>query len=523
MSSSIDVLLHEDRKFPPAERFRQKAHIRDWSVHQRAEADFEGYWAEEAHKLDWIKPWSSVLEWNPPRAKWFVGGKLNVAANCLDRHINTSRRNKAALVWEGEPGDRRTLTYWDLYCEVRKFANVLKTLGVRKGDRVGIYLPMIPEAAVAMLACARIGAIHSVVFGGFSPESLRDRMNDAKAKVVITADGGYRRGQVIPLKRNTDKALEDVPSVEHVVVVRRRPGGFGDDSFSEMREGRDHWWHQLMQHASMESDPEPMDAEDVLFILYTSGTTGKPKGIVHTTGGYLVYAAMTHQYTFDYQEGDVFWCTADVGWVTGHSYIIYGPLANGATTLMFEGVPTFPDAGRFWEVCAKHGVTQFYTAPTAIRSLMGQGAEWVENSRPWLGTTWEGTAQEKKAVTDDLNRAARWARQHRRPLYMGEFGAYSKADIESRARWTRFLAEEAAKRGISSAYWEFGSGFGAYRPQERKWREPLLEALGKVLAQQKKFAHAAGLTSHLSNPARQARLWVEIAAEQHNIPYAERQ
>ncbi len=373
MSSSIDVLLHEDRKFPPAERFRQKAHIRDWSVHQRAEADFEGYWAEEAHKLDWIKPWSSVLEWNPPRAKWFVGGKLNVAANCLDRHINTSRRNKAALVWEGEPGDRRTLTYWDLYCEVRKFANVLKTLGVRKGDRVGIYLPMIPEAAVAMLACARIGAIHSVVFGGFSPESLRDRMNDAKAKVVITADGGYRRGQVIPLKRNTDKALEDVPSVEHVVVVRRRPGGFGDDSFSEMREGRDHWWHQLMQHASMESDPEPMDAEDVLFILYTSGTTGKPKGIVHTTGGYLTGVTTTTHDVFDLRDEDVFWCTADIGWVTGHSYVVYGPLANGATSVMYEGAPDWPERDRFWEICERHGVTVFYTAPTAIRAFMKWG------------------------------------------------------------------------------------------------------------------------------------------------------
>jgi acetyl-CoA synthetase len=373
MSSSIDVLLHENRHFPPSDQFRETAHIRDWSLHERAAADFEGYWAEEARKLDWIKPWSTVLEWNPPRAKWFVGGKLNVAANCLDRHIDTARRNKAALIWEGEPGDRRTLTYWDLYCEVRKFANVLKTLGVKKGDRVGIYLPMIPEAAVAMLACARIGAIHSVVFGGFSPESLRDRMNDAKAKVVITADGGYRRGQVIPLKRNTDKALEDVPSVEHVVVVRRRPGGFGDDSFSDMREGRDHWWHALMQHASLNSEPEPMDAEDELFILYTSGTTGKPKGIVHTTGGYLTGVTTTTHDVFDLRDDDVFWCTADIGWVTGHSYVVYGPLANGATCVMYEGAPDWPERDRFWELCERHGVTVFYTAPTAIRAFMKWG------------------------------------------------------------------------------------------------------------------------------------------------------
>ncbi|HZI28207.1 MAG TPA: acetate--CoA ligase [Gemmatimonadaceae bacterium] len=375
MSSSIDVLLHEDRKFPPSEEFRREAHIRDWSVHERAAADFEAYWEEEARKLEWIRPWSKVLEWNPPRAKWFVGGQLNVAANCLDRHIGTARRNKAALVWEGEPGDRRTLTYWDLYCEVRKFANVLKSLGVKKGDRVGIYLPMIPEAAVAMLACARLGAIHSVVFGGFSPESLRDRMNDAKAKVVITADGGYRRGQIIPLKRNTDKALAEVPTVEHVVVVQRRPGGMGDESFAEMMDGRDHWWHRLMLHASMDNEPEPMDAEDVLYILYTSGTTGKPKGIVHTTGGYLTGVTTTMHDVFDLREHDVFWCTADIGWVTGHSYVVYGPLANGATCLMYEGAPDWPERDRFWEICERHGVTVFYTAPTAIRAFMKWGDE----------------------------------------------------------------------------------------------------------------------------------------------------
>jgi len=372
--SDIDVLLQEDRHFPPPESFSREAHIRDWTVHERANADYEAYWAEQARALEWIRPWKTVLEWTPPRAKWFLGGQLNVSQNCLDRHIGTARRNKAAIIWEGEPGDRRTLTYWDLYCEVRKFANVLKQLGVGKGDRVGIYLPMIPEAAIAMLACARIGAIHSVVFGGFSPESLRDRMNDAKAKVVITADGGYRRGQVVPLKRNTDKALEEVPSVKHVVVVQRRAGGMLDE-YAEMLEGRDHSWHGLMRHASMDCEPEPMDAEDVLFILYTSGTTGKPKGIVHTTGGYLTGVATTTRDVFDLRDSDVFWCTADIGWVTGHSYVVYGPLANGATCVMYEGAPDWPEKDRFWDICERHGVTVFYTAPTAIRAFMKWGDE----------------------------------------------------------------------------------------------------------------------------------------------------
>ena len=375
-TSQIDVLLSEDRTFAPSPAFREAALIRDWSVHERAERDYEAYWAGEAKALDWVKPWTTVLQWDPPRAKWFVGGTLNASYNCVDRHIAGPRRNKAALIFEGEPGDRRTLTYWDLYVEVRKFANVLKSLGVRRGDRVGIYLPMIPECAIAMLACARIGAIHSVVFGGFSPESLRDRMNDAEAKVVITADGGYRRGQVVPLKRNTDKALEGAPSVTHVVVVQRRPGGMGDESFAEMREGRDHWWHRLMAHAPLECEPEAMDAEDVLYILYTSGTTGKPKGIVHTTGGYLTAVASTTKYVFDLKEDDVFWCTADVGWVTGHSYVVYGPLANGATVVMYEGAPDWPEKDRFWDICERHGVTVFYTAPTAIRAFMKWGDEW---------------------------------------------------------------------------------------------------------------------------------------------------
>jgi acetyl-CoA synthetase len=373
--SSIDVLLQEDRKFAPPENFRRAALIRDRSPYERAEQDYEAYWAEEARALHWIQPWNKVLEWSPPRAKWFLGGQINVCDNCVDRHITSDRRNKAALIWEGEPGDRRTLTYWDLYVEVRKCANMLKQLGVRRGDRVGIYLPMIPEAAIAMLACARIGAIHSVVFGGFSPESLRDRMNDAEAKVVITADGGYRRGQVVPLKRNTDKALEEAPTVKHVVVVQRRPGGLGDESFADMQEGRDHWWHRLMQHASTDCEPEPMDAEDVLYILYTSGTTGKPKGIVHTTGGYLTGVTTTTKYVFDLKDDDVFWCTADIGWVTGHSYVVYGPLAHGATVVMYEGAPDWPDKDRFWDICARHGVTVFYTAPTAIRAFMKWGNE----------------------------------------------------------------------------------------------------------------------------------------------------
>ena len=373
--SNIDVLLHEERLFPPPESFAREAHISTWAVHERAAADYEAYWADQARGLHWIRPWHTVLEWQPPRARWFLGGQLNASQNCLDRHIDSPRRNKAAIIWEGEPGDRRTLTYWDLYCEVRKFANVLKQLGVGRGDRVGIYLPMIPEAAIAMLACARIGAIHSVVFGGFSPDSLRDRMNDAQAKVVITADGGYRRGQMIPLKRNTDKALEEVPSVKHVVVVRRTPGHEMDEAFASMTEGRDHWWHSLMRRASMACEPEPMDAEDVLYILYTSGTTGKPKGIVHTTGGYLTGVTTTMRDVFDLRESDVFWCTADIGWVTGHSYVVYGPLANGATCVMYEGAPDWPERDRFWDICERHGVTIFYTAPTAIRAFMKWGDE----------------------------------------------------------------------------------------------------------------------------------------------------
>jgi len=374
--TDIDVLLQENRKFPPAEAFTRQALVRDRALYDEAAADYEQFWARRASELEWMRPWDRVLEWDPPFAKWFVGGTLNVAVNCLDRHVRTARRNKAALIWEGEPGDRRTLTYWDLYVEVNRFANVLRGLGVAKGDRVAIYLPMIPEAAIAMLACARIGAIHSVVFGGFSPESLRDRINDAECKVLVTADGGYRRGAIIPLKRNADKAIEECPSIRHVVVVMRRPGAGGDEAFAEMREGRDHWWHRLMQQAASRCEPAEVDAEDELFILYTSGTTGKPKGIVHTTGGYLTGVAYTSRVVFDLKDEDVFWCTADVGWVTGHSYLVYGPLANGATCVMYEGAPDWPEKDRFWAIVERYGVTILYTAPTAIRAFMKWGDRW---------------------------------------------------------------------------------------------------------------------------------------------------
>ena len=376
MSDDIDVLLQEHRKFEPPDAFRTAAHVSSPDIYARASKDPETYWAEQASSLEWIAPWTTVLDWKPPYAKWFVGGTLNASVNCVDRHIRGPRRNTAALIFEGEPGDRRTLTYWDLYVAVNQFANVLKSLGVAKGDRVAIYLPLIAEAAIAMLACARIGAIHSVIFGGFSPESVRDRINDSQCKVLVTADGGYRRGQIVPLKRNADKALEETPSIQHVVVVQRRPGAVSGEAGAEMTEGRDHWWHRIMRNAPMWCEPEPMDAEDVLFILYTSGTTGKPKGIVHTTGGYLTAVASSMKIVFDLKDDDVFWCTADVGWVTGHSYLVYGPLANGATCMMYEGAPDWPEKDRFWEICERHGVTILYTAPTAIRAFMKWGDAW---------------------------------------------------------------------------------------------------------------------------------------------------
>jgi acetyl-CoA synthetase len=373
VSAEIAALLKEERTFPPPESFRAQANVNDPAVYERADADPEGFWAGFARELEWMHPWERVLEWTPPYARWFGGGRLNASVNCVDRHARGARRNKAAIIWEGEPGDRRTLTYFDLYREVNRFANVLKSLGVRRGDRVAIYLPMIPELAIALLACARIGAVHSVVFGGFSAEALRDRINDARARLLVTADGGYRRGQIVPLKQMADEALADAPSVEHVVIVQRQPGA---PLPVHVREGRDHWYHRLMQDAARLAEPEPMEAEDLLFILYTSGTTGKPKGIVHTTGGYLVGTYATTKWVFDLKDDDVFWCTADIGWVTGHSYVVYGPLANGATVVMYEGAPDWPARDRFWEIIERYGVTVFYTAPTAIRAFMRWGTEW---------------------------------------------------------------------------------------------------------------------------------------------------
>jgi acetyl-CoA synthetase len=369
--AAIEALSAETRTFPPSPEFRAQALTADQALYDAAAAGDEAFWARQAAELvDWAERWTTTLDWQLPNAGWFVGGKLNVAHNCLDRHVAAGLGDRVAIHWEGEPGDTRTITYAELLAEVQRFANVLKGLGVGKGDRVNIYLPMIPEAAVAMLACARIGAPHSVVFGGFSAQSLADRINDAEAKVLITADGGYRRGDVFPLKAAADEALYQTTTIEHVVVVQR--GG----NPVTMTPGRDHWYHELMSTADPACPAEPHDAEDLLFLLYTSGTTGKPKGIMHTMGGYLTHVAYTHKYVFDlHPDTDVYWCTADVGWITGHSYIVYGPLANGATQVMYEGVPNHPGNDRFWEIIAKYGVTKFYTAPTAIRTFMKWGPE----------------------------------------------------------------------------------------------------------------------------------------------------
>lgn len=382
----FEGLLEEDRIFLPPEKFRENAVISDPSIYSKAENRL-AFWEERASELSWFKKWDSVLEWNPPFAKWFSGGKLNASYNCLDRHLESWRRNKAAIVFEGEPGDTRVLTYKDLHREVSQFANALKSLGVQKGDRVTIYMPMIPEAVVAMLACARIGAPHSVVFGGFSSDALRDRILDAKAKVLVTADGSYRRGKVLPLKDNADNALATIDCVQKVVVVKRT------DTPVEMKAGRDVWYHEIMKNAPVSCPPEHMDAEDMLFILYTSGTTGKPKGVVHTTGGYLTGVSTTHKYIFDLKEDDVYWCTADIGWITGHSYLVYGPLVNGATVIMFEGTPDYPEKDRFWQIVEKYGVTILYTAPTAIRTFMKWGPEYPKkrdlSSLRLLGTVGE--------------------------------------------------------------------------------------------------------------------------------------
>ncbi|HEX2027808.1 MAG TPA: acetate--CoA ligase [Nitriliruptorales bacterium] len=388
MGKTIEDLLQEERTFPPPEDFQRQALVADEKLYREAEEDRVAFWERQARELAWYEDWQEALQWDLPYAKWFVGGRLNASYNCLDRHVEAGHGDRVAFYWEGEPGDTRKITYSDLRDEVARFANVLKSLGVRKGDRVAIYLPMIPELPVSLLACARIGAPHSVVFGGFSANSLRDRIQDAEATVLITADGGWRRGDIVDLKQPSDEALAECPSIEHVVVVRRTEQDIA------MQEGRDRWYHELTADASADCPPERMDAEDLLYVLYTSGTTGKPKGIMHTTGGYLTQCTFTHRHVFDIQpERDVYWCTADIGWVTGHSYIVYGPLANGCTSVMYEGAPNHPGPDRLWELVDRYDVTAFYTAPTAIRSFMKWGDEHPErhdlSSLRVLGTVGE--------------------------------------------------------------------------------------------------------------------------------------
>jgi acetyl-CoA synthetase len=391
-SGQIDSVMKEERLFPPSEEFAAKARIGSVEEYERlwkeAADDPEGFWGKLADELHWFQPFDKVLEWDEPFAKWFAGGRTNVSYNCLDAHLDTHRRDKPAIVWEGEPGDRRVLTYHDLHQEVCRFANALRGLGVGKGDVVSIYMPMVPELAIALLACARIGAVHSVIFAGFSAEAIADRNNDASAKLQITADAGWRRGKQLPLKETVDDALAKSPTVEKCVVLRR----VGAEV--TMQEGRDFWWHDLVEQASTECPAEPMESEAPLFILYTSGSTGKPKGIKHSTAGYNLYVKKTTEWVFDTRDDDIFWCTADIGWVTGHSYIVYGPLTAGLTTVIYEGAPNFPDEGRFWEIVEKYKVSIFYTAPTAIRAFIKWGDEWVDkhdlSSLRLLGTVGEG-------------------------------------------------------------------------------------------------------------------------------------
>ncbi len=389
--SNITSVLKETRKFPPSAEFASQAHIKSLADYEklweRAKDDSEGFWAEQAESLHWFRRWDKVLDWKEPHAQWFVGGKINASYNCIDRHLEGPRKNKAAIIWEGEPGDTRVLRYQDLHREVCQFSNVLKKLGVKAGDRVTLYMPMIPELPIAMLACARIGATHSIIFGGFSAEAVADRNNDAKAKLLITADGGYRRGKIVPLKQNVDAALEKSPTVEKCVVFDRCHTPI------EMKAGRDFWWHELMAEASPECPAEQLDSEHPLYILYTSGSTGKPKGVLHTTAGYLLGTSLTHRWVFDLREDDTYWCTADIGWVTGHSYIVYGPLCNGATTVMYEGAPNHPREDRFWSIIEKYRVNTFYTAPTAIRAFVKWGNDWPKkhdlSSLRLLGTVGE--------------------------------------------------------------------------------------------------------------------------------------
>jgi acetyl-CoA synthetase len=372
--TNIDSTLQEVRRFEPSMEFRQKAHIKSLEDYERlykeADDDPEKFWGNVANELHWFKPWTKVLEWNCPWAKWFVGGETNISYNCLDRNVQNGRANKTAIIWEGEPGEIRTLTYQQLLTEVSKFANALKSLGIKKGDRVAIYMGMCPELPIALLACARIGAPHSVVFGGFSANALVDRITDAQAVAVITQDTSYRRGSEVRLKDTIDEAVESTPSVKHVITYKR------SGTPVNMKPGRDHWWHELMEKASPDCPAEPLDSEHPLYILYTSGTTGKPKGVVHTTGGYAVGTYLTAKWVFDLKEDDIYWCTADIGWVTGHSYIVYGPMQNGATCVMYEGAPNFPEPDRFWSIIDRHQVSIFYTAPTAIRTFIKWGDTW---------------------------------------------------------------------------------------------------------------------------------------------------
>ncbi|HEX3282040.1 MAG TPA: acetate--CoA ligase [Pyrinomonadaceae bacterium] len=371
---NIESLQHEDRVFPPPADYSEKSYVKSMaeleSLRAEADADPEAFWARMAEELHWFKKWDTVLNWQPPHAEWFGGGLINISYNCLDRHLETWRRNKAALIWEGEPGETRTLTYQQLHTEVSRFANVLKNLGIEKGDRVALYMPLIPELAISMLACARIGATHSVIFGGFSSAALIDRINDASCKLVVTADGGWRRGKEVKLKPAVDEALRQTPSVKNCVVVRRT------GEHINMQPGRDHWWHELMANAEFACPAAELDSEHPLFILYTSGTTGKPKGILHTTAGYLLQAHLTSKWVFDLKDEDIYWCTADIGWVTGHSYVVYGPLSNGATVMMYEGAPNHPEPDRFWDIIERHRVNILYTAPTAIRAFIKWGEQW---------------------------------------------------------------------------------------------------------------------------------------------------